>query len=48
MTSMAISSPPSFEAIWASYDRQGRSRLSLFDVLRLVWDKAQFGNPVGT
>ncbi len=40
--------PAKFEAIWDSYDRQGRGRLSLLDVLRLVWNKAQLSNPFGT
>jgi hypothetical protein len=40
--------PARFEAIWSSYDRQGRGRLSLLDVLRLVWDKAHLSDPFGT
>lgn len=40
--------PARFEAIWSSYDRQGRGRLSLLDVLRLVWDKAHLNDPFGT
>lgn len=40
--------PAKFEAIWSSYDRQGRGRLSLLDVLRLVWGKAHLSAPFGT
>jgi hypothetical protein len=40
--------PARFEAIWSTYDRQGRGRLRLLDVLQLVWDKADPSNLFGT
>lgn len=41
--------PAKFEAIWSTYDRSSRGRLSLLDVVRLVWDKAALlDNPIGT
>lgn len=40
--------PAKFEAIWSSYDRQGCGRLSLLDMLRLLWDKACLSDPFGT
>eukprot|EP00775_Hariotina_reticulata_P008473 gene8473-8656_t len=40
--------PSAFEAIWSTHDPMGRGRLSLRNVLELVWNKSKFTDIFGS